>query len=538
MATVDPAKIYWYLVKNHQVSGAVAQGILANIRAESSFSTTAVGDGGTSGGLFQHHAGRWTSLKAYAKSTGRAWDDWTAQVDFAIKEARGMGINLGATDPVAASKEWTIKFERPADMHRKAGERAAYVNQYNFSGSTPVATSPGTGNAQTNSASQEALNIPTGGSWYLDGKGGWVIVYPVTTNGGAKAYTYYRSSTAPPSGTQVHRAAGFNERKGGYVDGGTVDSFRGVPAGKSYQDLVDDVLMKWGLAGTDAVKDQGIMSIVALGITRELSSAELANRLRQTKWYQSRTDKEREWNDLSQAEKDQRIVDEASKLASMWFTYVGEDMAIHSFDRDGDGLISVAEIKKGDKDLFKWAQNLASGKATQAQAVNSWMKEVAGENPESPWSRTVREEEQAQGQFGVDLANMEGQLRQMYQDWGVKISDQTLEQMAQRVIMNDLAIEDVEKDLDTQARGLYQSKPPGMTTREWAEPYFQTYMGTLEVNEPDIFDPLVQRGMAEGQNLADFQKLLRADQRWLNTNNARVEMNDKVSALGRQMGFN
>jgi hypothetical protein len=134
LAEVDPEKIYRYLVGKHQVSDSVARGILANIQAESNFNTSAVGDGGTSGGLFQHHAGRWDNLKNFAKSTERSWDDWTAQVDFAIKEAKGMGITLQMSDAVEASKVWTLKFERPANAQVKAKQRAKNVNKYKFGG--------------------------------------------------------------------------------------------------------------------------------------------------------------------------------------------------------------------------------------------------------------------------------------------------------------------------------------------------------------------------------------------------------------------
>lgn len=112
------------------MSPQYAAGILANIEAESLFNPTAVGDNGTSGGLFQHHASRWTNLRNFAASTGRSWTSWTAQVDFAIKEARAMGLNLQGTSATAASKEWTLKFERPANASQKAIDRARSVDRY------------------------------------------------------------------------------------------------------------------------------------------------------------------------------------------------------------------------------------------------------------------------------------------------------------------------------------------------------------------------------------------------------------------------
>lgn len=138
MASVSSQQIYGYLVQRG-VSPASAAGILSNIKHESGFNPAAVGDNGTSGGLFQHHAGRWDNLKRYAASTGRSWADWTAQVDFALGEARQMGINLRASDPAAAAYEWTVRFERPKNAQQRGRQRArdagSFVGGGSFGGS-------------------------------------------------------------------------------------------------------------------------------------------------------------------------------------------------------------------------------------------------------------------------------------------------------------------------------------------------------------------------------------------------------------------
>lgn len=126
-----PRQIYDYLTVTHQVSPETALGILANIQAESNFVTSAVGDNGTSFGLFQHHKGRASAMKQHAASRGVHWTDWRAQVDYAMIEARAMkGWNPKATDPREASRWWTIYFERPANAQQKAGQRADLVASF------------------------------------------------------------------------------------------------------------------------------------------------------------------------------------------------------------------------------------------------------------------------------------------------------------------------------------------------------------------------------------------------------------------------
>jgi len=68
--SVQPSVVAQYLMTEHGVSPAAAAGILANIRAESSFQSGAEGDrhmATSSFGLFQHRGGRWNSLKSYGR---------------------------------------------------------------------------------------------------------------------------------------------------------------------------------------------------------------------------------------------------------------------------------------------------------------------------------------------------------------------------------------------------------------------------------------------------------------------------------------
>ncbi len=535
---VDPATIYSYLL-SQGVSDASAAGILVNIKFESGFDPNALGDSGTSFGLFQHHLVRWDNLKAYAVTRQASWKNWQIQVDFALFEAQQMGINLQATNAVAASKEWTIKFERPANAEVKAEQRAAEV--HNFTG-LPA----GTGDASPQ-VGNETLNLPSGGTWFRVGNDFfiayrfWGVPEAVATTAegtaGSSQVVYYKATMEPPAGVTINSEAAWNKFHPNWVDGGTTDAFRGVLPNKSYQDLVDDLLLELGLTGTDALKDVGVMAIIAIAMTREMSEAELTNRLRQTEWWDSRTDLQREWNDLSTAEQNLRVVDEALKMVGLWFTYVGQDLNVAQYDKDGDGIVDAEEILKGNHDLYVWALRIASGEVSQVQAVNVWIKSVALEDENSPWARTIRDEEIAKGQHSVNVSNMTGTIQDLYDDWGVPITEARALQLAEQVILNKLSFEDVEDELSTQAQGMYPHKPPNMSTGEWAQPYMQMYMQTLEVPEVDLFNADIAGALADGQNLAEFKQSLRDNDLWLETDNAKTEMNTKISSLGRVMGF-
>ena len=118
---VDPKEVYQYL-KQKGLSDEHALGILTNIEAESGFNYTAVGDKGTSIGLFQHHASRADNLKKFA---GSNWKDWKKQVDFALQEKPTQSfLKSNFKTPAEASEWWTVKWEVPSNKYEKAAQRA------------------------------------------------------------------------------------------------------------------------------------------------------------------------------------------------------------------------------------------------------------------------------------------------------------------------------------------------------------------------------------------------------------------------------
>ena len=117
-----------YLSSKGLDSNQVA-GIMANIKHESNFNPGAIGDGGTSGGLFQHHAERFSKMKAAA---GSDWQkNWKGQIDFALNEPAGQQYkSLKFTSPEQATKWWTINFEIPANKYAQADIRSRSASQY------------------------------------------------------------------------------------------------------------------------------------------------------------------------------------------------------------------------------------------------------------------------------------------------------------------------------------------------------------------------------------------------------------------------
>ena len=76
---LNEKKIFEFMVKELGLNNAAATGVLANIKAESSFRTDALGDGGTSYGICQWHNGRWSNLKKYCPDS---WKTLEGQLRF------------------------------------------------------------------------------------------------------------------------------------------------------------------------------------------------------------------------------------------------------------------------------------------------------------------------------------------------------------------------------------------------------------------------------------------------------------------------
>ena len=118
---ISPQAVYNYL-RSKGVSDTHAEGMIANIAAESSFRPWVMGDNGTSGGLFQHHASRFAAMKAFV---GKDWrTNWKGQIDYALSEddtGRYLGIKFKTS--ADASRWFTLNWERPADAKTKAEDR-------------------------------------------------------------------------------------------------------------------------------------------------------------------------------------------------------------------------------------------------------------------------------------------------------------------------------------------------------------------------------------------------------------------------------
>jgi hypothetical protein len=301
---------------------------------------------------------------------------------------------------------------------------------------------------------------------------------------------------------------------------GIADTLTQGGFGHSFQDYVSKQIGIYA-ANQDWANDPEVRSLYIDWIVNPtMSQEEVTAKLQQTGWWKSRTQEQQQYSQSSpadQAKSDQAM---AAKLVNDYFQQTGE-------------TISVA-----DPQIQAWAHDIASGTTTESVVIETKIRPIALQKPESPWARQLREEHKQEGQYSVDITGTAEKLRQYYQQWGVPPPDgATLTGLATKIVNNELSEADAQKQVQTMAQTLYPWKDPNVDTQTAAQPWLNTYSRVLERPASGIFDPQIQEALNSGTPIYQFEKQLKKRPEWLNTNNAKETMVGIAGKIGQMMGF-
>ena len=134
-------RIYQYLRNDLGLHKAAASGVLANMYFESSFSTVAIGDGGTSLGLCQWHAGRCRSLMGWCKAHGMDYRSLDGQLNYLKYELENgynnvlsylNGVPDNAEGAYHAGYYFCMYFESPDSVQTRSDARGTYAKSTYF----------------------------------------------------------------------------------------------------------------------------------------------------------------------------------------------------------------------------------------------------------------------------------------------------------------------------------------------------------------------------------------------------------------------
>jgi hypothetical protein len=305
----------------------------------------------------------------------------------------------------------------------------------------------------------------------------------------------------------------FRTKYGNPVDGGDAKELSTVSSsfgtfGKFWDSVINQVMG----ANNPAATDPEVRRVIAEFAGRpDMSQAELQNKLKATKYWQSKTEGELQWNSLSEAERVARRNDTASRMVSTWFQFAGQS------------------LNTNDPLIRQHLDAVASGKMSFSQWTETFLKPRALEVSSSPWAQQVRQPK-------MDVENTVSKIRSTLQQWGLTWSEKDLLMWGKAIVEKRKSDDDLLQTIKTHAQSLYQAKPPDLDTQTWASPYLETYTRVME-SEGDLKTADIQRALTNGQPVWEFEQQLKRSDKWLGTKNARDEMFSLAAEVGSRMGY-
>ena len=420
------------------------------------------------------------------------------------------------------------------------------------------------GGYKSQASGQAYKRIPTGHrAVKISGKNKTYLVYNMMPGKNVKIAFEVAQGDSVDSVSTVTEADWASQSEN-YIMGGRTDE--GIFADssfnngtRSFEDMMEQLLMESGLWGSDALESDEVLAVIGEFIMRpDMEPAELDARLQDTDWWDQTTQAQREWNDLSTADQIKTIKDNAQAIAGLWTAYTGEQLDLMSYDTDGDGSVSVDEIGAGNTELGEWARKLSTGEVSQQTIILEWIRPAALEIEGSPANRIIIEEEQAQNEQGFTVSENKKLVADLWERYGLDISDEDATRYATQMYMQEVTLSDLEGSttigedgeisaLENTARELsnvrWAGKPEDVDFNTWASPYKTAYSDLLEVSSPTFRDENFVRflddglGSEGGMNMYDFKKAVRGDSRWKNTENAKAAVSQTLGSIGRMMGF-
>jgi hypothetical protein len=157
---VSPSIMLEYLVSK-DIPLFHALGIVSNVKYESNFNPNAIGDKGTSAGLFQHHNTRKDALMNYI---GNDLSNWQKQIDYMLTENDTRSyLSQEFESPEQASYWFTKNWERPSNKEKKAVERQSFLATFDGGKYYTGMYNPNSVSASTRTLSTaETYGVPEG----------------------------------------------------------------------------------------------------------------------------------------------------------------------------------------------------------------------------------------------------------------------------------------------------------------------------------------------------------------------------------------
>lgn len=371
----------------------------------------------------------------------------------------------------------------------------------------------------------EKKGVAGGGTYYRVGGKIWIVY---TVHGGTdrvKADLVYKGINPEKvdlsglaNGGEVSREQ-FNRRMGRYVEGGDPSELYGIDG--DYEKWFKEELLKSAGYNRPALENDEVWDMLVESIIENWEPNELAARLETTKWYQTKSNQARKWDNMTDTQRQVEIQSFGMNLQDVYKSVFGEWKAIDS------------------PWLGRLSTTVAQGKITYEEAVNRLR--MAGKE-----SGKSTEEKERRSQIAQSMLDLEQQARR----WGIRMNERQLTNWATGIVDGKKGrdVHSFMGHLKNSAEVRYGStdkknseRDRGTATADWAAPYSEALRDILEVGTGDgtdlIFDRRVQSALRQNLDLKEFQNRLRNSDEWRETTNYKSQVRDTMTQISRLMGF-
>lgn len=372
-------------------------------------------------------------------------------------------------------------------------------------------------------AETEALRaIPRGAQLIRIGDG-YRVVWDL---GNGLGFAWYRitaeqrmeiyGTETPPVDVVLSNRAQFESKYGDNYWGNIAEV--NLNADTPWQDLKERIFNQFGyVPGFD---DPEIQRLLIQGYFEGWSQQQWVVEYRNTEYFKRTTDVERSWVGLSEAEKSQRVAEQAVKLAEFYRQVHGA-----SIDPNSTEIQDAAfKIQSGQLTLDEWQYNTTEDAAAVA---------------ESPEFRRRRAEEEAKLEEGNEIENLTAFAEAEWRSW---VGPSAMPSGFATKWGADLASGKASQaDLENYLKGVsnarWGNKPEDARYEDWAAPFSSQVRSTLELGSLDDRDPLLQKILNSDLSGVDLEAMIRHDDRYLETRDFGSSLTNYVEDLGKSFGF-
>ncbi len=240
-----------------------------------------------------------------------------------------------------------------------------------------------------------------------------------------------------------------------------------------------------------------------------------------TEYFNTLSNQQRAWFGLSEAEKSQRVRNQAAELTRDYFNLYGQSISAD----DPSILDAASKIQSGEMTIDEWRYNAR----LEAEGID-----------ESPAARQIREEDEAQLAEGNQVEDLTDFAEDQWRAWvggGITMPSGFATDWGSRLASGKSSEADLETYLKSVSSSRWSNKPADVTWIDWASTYKSQIRNTLELGTLNDNDSLLTQILNSDLDGVDLERLIRSDSRYLGTRAFGGTLSSYAEQLGRDFGY-